>query len=162
MSTSQKVSSCLAVASCRVLKLRALGKSVESCTRPVSSQATLARDSRQMHLARVYSRHKSFLEIESLQKVCGLLEVEIWRQMIFLWGMVKDYVFSQNSTFLADLEPLIMEVIRTIDWKIDVWRGVWRCTHAKLAPLTPHPLVWDRHNGPPLGQSTGRCLKRCF
>ncbi len=23
---------------------------------------------------------------------------------------------------------------------IDVWRGVWRCTHAKLAPLTPHPL----------------------
>ncbi len=25
--------------------------------------------------------------------------------------------------------------------KIDVWRGVWRCTHAKLAPLTPHPLT---------------------
>ncbi len=22
----------------------------------------------------------------------------------------------------------------------DVWRGVWRCMHAKLAPQTPHPL----------------------
>ncbi len=26
--------------------------------------------------------------------------------------------------------------------------NVWRCTHAKLAPLTPHPLTRDRHNGP--------------
>ncbi len=31
---------------------------------------------------------------------------------------------------------------------IDVWRGLWRCMHAKLAPLTPHPLARDRHNGP--------------
>ncbi len=30
---------------------------------------------------------------------------------------------------------------------IDVWRGVWRCTHAKLAPLTPHPLARDRPTG---------------
>ncbi len=35
---------------------------------------------------------------------------------------------------------------------IDIWRGVWRCTHAKLAPLTPHPLAWDRHYGPALRQ----------
>ncbi len=35
---------------------------------------------------------------------------------------------------------------------IDVWRGVWRCTHAKLAPLTPHSLARDRHYGPALGQ----------
>ncbi len=35
---------------------------------------------------------------------------------------------------------------------IDVWRGVWRCTHAKLAPLTPHPLARDRHYGPASGQ----------
>ncbi len=35
---------------------------------------------------------------------------------------------------------------------IDVWRGVWWCTHAKLAPLTPHPLARDRHYGPALGQ----------
>ncbi len=34
----------------------------------------------------------------------------------------------------------------------DVWRGVWRCTHAKLAPLTPHPLARDSHYGPASGQ----------
>ncbi len=34
----------------------------------------------------------------------------------------------------------------------DVWWGVWRCTHAKLAPLAPHPLVRDCHYGPALGQ----------
>ncbi len=34
----------------------------------------------------------------------------------------------------------------------DVWRGVWGCTHAKLAPLTPHPLARDRHYGPASGQ----------
>ncbi len=26
------------------------------------------------------------------------------------------------------------------------------CTHAKLAPLTSHPLAWDRHNGPASGR----------
>ncbi len=35
---------------------------------------------------------------------------------------------------------------------VDVWRGIWRCTHAKLAPLTPHPLAWDCHHGPASGQ----------
>ncbi len=35
---------------------------------------------------------------------------------------------------------------------VDVWRGVWRCTHAKLAPLTPYPLARDRHYGPASGQ----------
>ncbi len=41
---------------------------------------------------------------------------------------------------------------RKNDRGIDVWRSVWRCTHAKLAPLTPHPLAQDRHNRPVLGQ----------
>ncbi len=36
--------------------------------------------------------------------------------------------------------------------KFDVWRGVWRCTHAKLAQLTPHALARDRHYGPASGQ----------
>ncbi len=44
----------LALAFCA---FRALGKSVESRIHPVSSWATLARDSCQMHSARVYSRH---------------------------------------------------------------------------------------------------------
>ncbi len=39
--------------------LTALSKSVESRTRPVSSQAILVRDSRQMQEARVYSWHKN-------------------------------------------------------------------------------------------------------
>ncbi len=34
--------------------------------------------------------------------------------------------------------------------------GVWRCTHAKLAPQTPHPLARDRHNGPALRQRRER------
>ncbi len=50
---------------------------------------------------------------------------------------------------------------------IDVWQDVWRCTHAKLAPLTPYPLARDRHKGPALGHEngivdhfrTGRCRK---
>ncbi len=33
----------------------------------------------------------------------------------FLWGMVKDYVFSRHPTTLADLERLITEAIATID-----------------------------------------------
>ncbi len=41
--------------------------------------------------------------------------------------------------------------IATVDTcTIDVWQGIWRCTHAKLAPQTPHPLAQDRHNGPAL------------
>ncbi len=40
----------------------------------------------------------------------------------------------------------------SINLPIDVWRGEWRCTHAKLAPLTPHPLARDRHYGPASGQ----------
>ncbi len=38
----------------------------------------------------------------------------------------------------------IVKCLRSIS-HIDVWRGLWRCTHAKLAPLTPHPLAWDLH-----------------
>ncbi len=34
---------------------------------------------------------------------------------------------------------------------INVRRSIWRCTHAKLAPLTPHPLAQDRHYGPASG-----------
>ncbi len=41
--------------------------------------------------------------------------------------------------------PLISKSLLRL---FDVWRGVWRCTHAKLAPLTPHPLARDRLNGP--------------
>ncbi len=52
----------LAVASCHTPKLRALGKGVESRTCPVSSRATLARDYRQMHSVRVYSRQYKIFE----------------------------------------------------------------------------------------------------
>ncbi len=48
----------LAVASCPAPKLRALGKSVESHS-PNLVPGNSGPDSRQMHLARVYSRHYS-------------------------------------------------------------------------------------------------------
>ncbi len=62
MHESKGLMSHLAVASCNVLKLKALGKSVESRTCPISSLTTLARDERQMHSARVYSRHYILIE----------------------------------------------------------------------------------------------------
>ncbi len=37
----------------------------------------------------------------------------------------------------------------------DLVIDVWRCTHAKLAPLTPHPIARDRHYGPASGQRGG-------
>ncbi len=57
MHKSKGLMSRLAVALCRAPKLRALGKSVDHRTCPVSSRATLARDSRQVHSARAYSWH---------------------------------------------------------------------------------------------------------
>ncbi len=42
--------------------LRAHSKSIESCTRTISSSVTLARESRRMHLARVYSWHQTILK----------------------------------------------------------------------------------------------------
>ncbi len=32
------------------------------------------------------------------------------------------------------------------------WRGIWRCTHASLAPQTPNSLAWDRLTRPALEQ----------
>ncbi len=46
--------------------LRAHSDSLQSHTRTVSSRVTLARESRQMYSARMYSRHKDFL----LVKIC--------------------------------------------------------------------------------------------
>ncbi len=43
-------------------------------------------------------------------------------------------------------------VIVVLENGSDVWRGVWRCTHAKLVSLTPHSLARDRHYGPASGQ----------
>ncbi len=35
--------------------------------------------------------------------------------------------------------------LKSIDTcRVDVWWGVWQCTHAKLAPQMPHPLTQDR------------------
>ncbi len=54
-----------------------------------------------------------------------------------------------RQTPTAAVDHLLKEVGRYPSGTLfDVWRGVWWCTHAKLAPLTPHPLAQDRHNGP--------------
>ncbi len=83
--------------------LRALGKSVESRTQPVSSRATLARDSRQMHLARVYSRHYTFpfawytvMALSSLfllasDNTRNLRSTCIRHSLVFIWYVQKTY-----------------------------------------------------------------------
>ncbi len=45
---------------------------------------------------------------------------------------------------------------------VDVWQGIWQCTYAKLAPLTPHPLARDLHKGPPSGHHLWSCRLRYF
>ncbi len=57
--------------------------------------------------------------------------------------------FLQDKWF-ANEEELKATVLKWFQpmGTIDVWRGIWRCTHAKLAPLTPHDLARDRHYGP--------------
>ncbi len=51
-------------------------------------------------------------------------------------------VNDMDNTML--FSGLVSLVILLWSWTafhvIDVWRGIWRCTHARLAPLTPHPL----------------------
>ncbi len=55
-----------------------------------------------------------------------------------------------------------LSFIAEYTWEVDVWWGVWRCTHAKLTPLTPHPLARDRHNGPASRQKGKRFGQATF
>ncbi len=49
---------------------------------------------------------------------------------------------------------VVFFVLEVPDYKsaVDVWQGVWRCTHAKSAPLTPDSLARDHHYGPASAQ----------
>ncbi len=61
----------------------------------------------------------------------------------------KMYIVQHYSV----LKPALSKNYWLIEWVVvDIWWGVWRCTHAKLAPLTPHPLARDRHYRPASGQ----------
>ncbi len=64
------------------------------------------------------------------------------------------YFFSASIAHQSHLQFsfVVGDVFCQCFLHVDVWRGVWRCTHAKLAPLTPHPLAWDRHYEPASGQ----------
>ncbi len=62
----------------------------------------------------------------------------------------KIFVVVQNlnrKTGISRKIGICEKIIQSCNIGIDVWRGIWRCTHAKLAPLTPHSLARDRHYG---------------
>ncbi len=69
----------------------------------------------------------------------------------YKWFFRKILLFSKN--LFNNKTSVMWFVIRKVIF--DVWQGVWRCTHAKLAPLTLHPLARDRHYGPASGQRGG-------
>ncbi len=49
-----------------------------------------------------------------------MASTKLWfdAKWFFLWGIVKDYVFSQSPTSFANLAWLIMKAIRTINQKM--------------------------------------------
>ncbi len=63
----------------------------------------------------------------------------------------SDLVIKGSSNQVSSDRVIKGSSNRVLNDLVDVWRGVWRCTHAKLAPLTPHPLARDCHYGPALG-----------
>ncbi len=76
-----------------------------------------------------------------------------------MWGIIKKKVFQTKPDNIEYLKELITDACESstrfatqLFLGVDVWWGVWQCTHAKLAPLTPHPLVWDRYYRPASGQ----------
>ncbi len=87
--------SCLS--GCRLVshaKSRARGKSVESCTRAVSSYVTLTRKSCRMHLARVYSRYKIYGEISKNFKNIKTFKhlgkvIKIWKSILKKFAVWK-------------------------------------------------------------------------
>ncbi len=74
----------------------------------------------------------------------------VWMPLPWLINNVTGFVVL--IYFAKDKQMINSRALENTSTDIDVWRGVWRCTHAKLAPLTPHPLARDRHCGPVSGQ----------
>ncbi len=78
---------------------------------------------------------------------------------------IKIFLKSPRKISLKNSEKILRKIWEKLTkfseevlWTFDVWRGVWRCTHAKLPPLTPHPLARDRHYGPASVRTKGGTL----
>ncbi len=89
---------------------------------------------------------------ESMSRHVGFGREENRLQIIYVPGdlsqretktMLREWMIASNG---SDREFWYFTL------QIDVWWGVWRCMHAQLAPLTPHPLARDRYYGPASGQ----------
>ncbi len=117
----------LAVASCRTPKLRALGKSVESRTRTFSSRATLALGSRQMHSARVHSRHNT----QSGHSIGTIFETIPSQIMSCTYTEFGDY-WIKLSSFIKICVAYNTDTVHPI-WSIFEltlpWTSIWTCTN---------------------------------
>ncbi len=93
---------------------------------------------------RTRNRSKNILTLEKLSEIKSKFEAN---------GQTSVRKVSSQIILQVFLQRKIFGLLFT--WDIlyfDVWQGLWRCTHAKLAPLIPHPLARDRHYGPASGQ----------
>ncbi len=132
----------LALASCG---LRALGKSVENRTHPVSSRATLAQDSRQMHSARKYSRHKTM--VDNFYK--DWLAVSI----MYSDGIFRYFQISGSEWLLLQSNPYFLFVTWLLRLLLCLWlpnvsvthlSGIWfgQSIHFRFPPVSVNPQIW--------------------
>ncbi len=89
---------------------------------------------------------------------CGVPQRSVLGSLLWniaFYGILKEDVDVPSgaiSCYTKDTLVLMTEDnIIELEQEVDVWWGIWRCTHVKLAPLTLHSLAWDRHYGPASG-----------
>ncbi len=134
MHESQGLVSRLAVASCRTSKLRALGKSVESCPCPVLSWATLARDCRQIRRSKTQifnittSTTRYFHEVENnetyfLMKNYILRIQQILKQNDLFWVIrvnksVLSFIFEREFVLSVSIFCFTFQKLNdNLPWK---------------------------------------------
>ncbi len=94
--------------------------------------------------------------VTHLWPICNTSRTHMW----FIFDLSVTYcvtfvqpIFDSWNSSLTNLWPIPWFIndtsaISYLTSLFDVWRGVWRCAHGKLAPQTRHPLARDCHIGP--------------